>query len=402
MYAPRLRLVLFASLSVGSTLPAQDANSPPIDSTPPAVQQSSPSSPLPFAFSGVLYLNYQYGGAAGARSENRFDMERAYLNFRASAGSRDSVRVTLDVFQQRDASRDQYYRGWTMRVKYAYLNHDFVGGPTAGTAATTGVSSSDALRIWGRIGLLQTVVIEKEEQFWNRGLSQAAVEQAGYFNSADAGAALGVSLPNRMGEVYATIVNGAGYQSRETDRFKDFQARLTLTPWARGNGVLRGLQLSPWFSIGGQASAFATRRGTVAPVADARRKDRYGFLTTYRDSRWVAGLQLARRLDVAETADTTRDVVPTTRDVTGTLSSAFAFWRPLGPAPSSPWSLLARVDNVKPDDSASGTQRRYIVGTTWELSTRTSVTFDVQSLSPRNGLSGVPTRTFFLHIISNF
>ena len=65
----------------------------------------------------MLYLNYQYGGPRGSRSENRFDMERAYLNFRAASGTRDSVRVTLDVFQQRDASRDQYYRGWTMRVK---------------------------------------------------------------------------------------------------------------------------------------------------------------------------------------------------------------------------------------------------------------------------------------------
>ena len=350
----------------------------------------------------MLYLNYQYGGLAGARSENRFDMDRAYLNFRASSGSRDSIRVTLDVFQQRDATRDQYYRGWTMRVKYAYLNHDFVGGPTAGPAVSTAVSSSDALRVWGRIGLLQTVVIEKEEQFWNRGLSQAAVEQAGYFNSADAGVALGVSLPNRMGEVYATIVNGAGYQSRETDRFKDFQARLTLTPWARGSSFLRGLQLSPWFSIGGQASAFATRRGTVQPVADALTKNRYGFLTTYRDTRLVAGLQLARKIDDAETADTTRDVTPTTREVTGTLMSAFAFWRPLGPAAASPWQVLARVDNVKPDDAASGTQRRYIVGTSWDLSSRTSVTFDVQSLSPRNGLSGTASRTYFLHFIANF
>lgn len=381
---------VIAVLCTTASLSAQDstARSNPSD-TPPASAATQSNSP-PFAFSGVLYLNYQYGGLAGARSENRFDVDRAYLNFRASSGSRDSIRVTLDVFQQRDATRDQYYRGWTVRVKYAYLNHDFVEG------------SGDAVKVWGRIGLLQTVVIEKEEQFWNRGLSQAAVEQAGYFNSADAGVALGISLPDRMGEIYATVVNGSGYQSRETDRFKDFQARLTLTPWARGNSFLRGLQLSPWVSIGGQASAFATRRGTVQPVADARRKDRYGFLTTYRDPRFVAGLQLARKVDVAETADTTQDVVPTTRDVTGNLTSAFVFWRPLGPAPSSPWSVLARVDDVKPDDDASGTQRRYIVGTSWELSSRTSVTFDVQSLGPRNGLAGTTSRTFFLHFIANY
>ena len=60
----------------------------------PAVQQATPSSALPFAFSGVLYLNYQYGGPTNANSANRFDVDRAYLNFRASAGSRDSIRVT--------------------------------------------------------------------------------------------------------------------------------------------------------------------------------------------------------------------------------------------------------------------------------------------------------------------
>jgi hypothetical protein len=391
---PSIRLVaIAAALAISRLLPAQNATPSPTDSTSPPPRVTAPSqsaSTAPFAFSGVLYLNYQYGGLAGARSENRFDMERAYLNFRASSGTRDSIRVTLDVFQQRDVTRDQYYRGWTMRVKYAYLNHDFVQG------------SGDAMKVWARLGLIQTVVIEKEEQYWNRGLSQVALEQAGYFNSADAGVGLGITLPNRNGEIYATVVNGAGYQSRETDRFKDFQARLTLTPWASGTSALRGLQLSPWVSIGGQASAFATRRGTVQPVADMRRKDRYGFLTTYRDSRFAAGLQIARKIDVAETADTSRDVTPTTREVTGALTSAFAFWRPLGPAPSSPWSVLARVDDISPDDAAPGEQRRYIVGTSWDISPRTSVTFDVQSLSPRNGLSGAATRTYFLHFIANF
>jgi len=393
VHLSRRRVVKLASLSLfsSSTILAQDANSPQIDSTTPAVSQGPTPSPLPFAFSGVLYLNYQYGGPTNSRSENRFDLERAYLNFRASSGSRDSIRVTLDVFQQREASRDQYYRGWTMRVKYAYLNHDFVRG------------TGDAMKVWARLGLIQTVMIEKEEQFWNRGLSQVAVEQAGYFNSADAGAGLGITLPGKAGEIYATIMNGAGYASRETDRFKDFQARLTLTPWANGSSILKGLQLSPWISIGGRASDFASRRGTMQPVADARRKDRYGFLATYRDARFVAGAHLARKVDIAESADTTQDVAPSTRTVTGNLTSVFAFWRPLASAASSsPWSLLARVDDIKPDDAVSGTQRRYIVGTTWDFSSRASMTFDVQSLSPRNGLSGSASRTFFLHLISSF
>jgi hypothetical protein len=60
------------------------------------------------------------------------------------------------------------------------------------------------------------------------------------------------------------------------------------------------------------------------------------------------------------------------------------------------------VDDISPDDAAPGEQRRYIVGTSWDISPRTSVTFDVQSLSPRNGLSGTATRTYFLHFIANF
>jgi hypothetical protein len=246
-------------------------------------------------------------------------------------------------------------------------------------------------------------VIEQEEQFWPRGLSAVAVDLNGYFASSDAGAALGISLPNEMGEVYTTIVNGSGYTSRETDRYKDFQTRVTFTPWAKGSGPLKNLELSPWFSIGGRASDFINGKGTVAPVADARRKHRFGFLTTYRDNRFVLGAHVARRLEVAETADTTLATTPTTREFTGHLTSVFAFWRPLATASrTSPWSLLGRIDNVRPDDISEASQRRYFVGTQWNLSSRTSVTFDVQSLFPRNGHTATPTRTYFLHIIANY
>ena len=388
-----LPLALLFLLS-SSLLKAQNPGPAQVDSTPPAKpvvpQQATPSSTLPFGFSGVLYLNYQYGGPTNANSANRFDVDRAYLNFRASAGSRDSIRVTLDVFQQRDPALDDYYAGWTMRIKYAFLNHQFVSGPASAT------------RVFGRIGILQTVIIEKEEQYWNRGLSQAAVELAGYFSSADAGAAAVVALPNRLGEVYATIVNGNGYGSRETDRFKDFQARVSISPWANSSGALRGLEFSPWVSFGGRASSFAAGQGTLSPVTQMQRKDRYGLFTGYRHSRVVAGLQLGRKSDIVETADTTQDAAPTARTAKGTLVSAFGFWRPLGSAAESPWQVLFRMDNVEPDDSQNGNQRRYIAGTMWDLSSRTSVTLDVQTLSFRNGLPGTNTRTYFLHFIANF
>jgi hypothetical protein len=57
---------------------------------------------------------------------------------------------------------------------------------------------------------------------------------------------------------------------------------------------------------------------------------------------------------------------------------------------------------VKADDITDAAQRRYFVGTQWNLSSRTSVTFDVQSLIPKGGHTSVPSRTYFLHIIANY
>ena len=302
---------------------------------PPLQPAQTPS--YPFEFSGVLYANYQYGGVKGNRTTNRFDIERAYLTFRARPADYVGVRITADIFQQRDTTRDQYYRGWAFRAKYAYGQYDFIRG------------SGDRLKANVRLGILQTVVIEHEEQHWQRGLLQAAVEQNGFFSSADAGGALNVLLPGNRGEIYATIVNGPGYTSRETDRFKDYAVRLTLTPFANSSGFLKTFAISPWFSKGDRASDFARRRGTVAPVSDALQKDRGGLFLGLREPRITLGAQLAQKWDVFESADTTRDVAPTAVDRTGRVISLHTTFRPLafiGGAPSWPIAIVLRADDI--------------------------------------------------------
>ena len=114
-----------ALAATASLLPAQgtargtrpDTARPAVD-TQPAAAQPAPAPALPFEFSGILYANYQYGGAKGNRGVNRFDVERAYLTFRATPGEHFAIRVTADLYQQRDTTRDQYYRGWALRAKY--------------------------------------------------------------------------------------------------------------------------------------------------------------------------------------------------------------------------------------------------------------------------------------------
>lgn len=374
-------------------MPAQDTTKITVPDTIPQPVAPPPTPSLPFAFSGVMYTNYQYGGVKGNRAQNRFDVERAYLNFRASAGEHDSVRVTVDVFQQRDTTRDGYYRGWAARLKYAYVQYDYLRG------------LGDELKANIRLGMLQTVVIEREEQTWLRGLANAAIEQNGFFASSDLGIATTVTLPRRRGEIYATITNGTGYTSREVDRFKDFAARLTLTPWANSVSYWKGLQVSPWYLTGNRASDFARKRGTVLAVSEGQQRDRYGLLVTVKDPRLSLGAQLARRVDVFETADTTRDVAPTPTTRTGSVTSLYAIAKPLlyiQSAPEWPLGVLLRVDRSKANVDTDPYQRNVIAGLSWDFNKKTTVYFDVQASQPKRGSTAADTRTFFLHVIANY
>ena len=44
----------------------------------------------------------------GNRTVNRFELDRAYLDFRVNPADRFAIRLTADVFQQRDTTRDAY------------------------------------------------------------------------------------------------------------------------------------------------------------------------------------------------------------------------------------------------------------------------------------------------------
>ena len=95
--------VALAAVAVSNTsLSAQDTTRARPDTARPAADtQPTPPPPaaapaLPFEFSGIIYANYQYGGLKGNRSVNRFEIERAYLTFRATPGEHFSVRITTD------------------------------------------------------------------------------------------------------------------------------------------------------------------------------------------------------------------------------------------------------------------------------------------------------------------
>jgi len=278
--------VFAAALLVPAALLAQQ----PADTTKPAPPPPPPAAvSIPVDFSGVLYANFQYRGDAGPnKSTNKFDVERAYLTFRMPAGDRASIRITADVFQQATPPNDVFYRGWVVRAKYAYLQYDYL--------------KSGGWNGLVRGGLLHNVVIDHVEQFWPRWISQTPIERNGFFSSADAGVATLLTLPNKFGEFYATIVNGTGYTSRETDRFKDYAARLSLTPLSGSdNKIIKTFALTGWTYIGAVGSQFSAGGvGQIGPIGSSMPRTRAGVFLGVRDPRLTAGFDWATRKDARE------------------------------------------------------------------------------------------------------
>lgn len=351
------------------------------------------SKPAPAVdFSGILFANYQYRAESTAGSANKFDVERAYLTFRAPAGDRASVRITADLYQQAAAGSDSYYRGWSLRAKYAYIQYDYLKGK--------------AWRASARLGLLQTVFVEHDDSFWPRWLGTSPTERAGFFASADAGFANTIMLPGGLGEIYTTVTNGPGYTSREVDRFKDVATRVTIRPWASaGPASMRGVALTAWGYKGAIASGFVNGgAGQAGTVGDALRRDRWGVHAASASPRLTVAAQYGSRIDEGEdglnTQASPREVV----DSVGTLLSAYASVRPLPGAATQPHplSLLLRIDRVTTNTDTDESYDFIVGGVIWDFSRRLSMSLDYQAAVPREGRPVQPARTWFAHFVARY
>ncbi|MBA3341750.1 MAG: hypothetical protein H0T48_07930 [Gemmatimonadaceae bacterium] len=379
---------MVAALLVPLTTHSQQAPPPP-----PSAPSAAPVPPPPI-LSGTLFSNFQYRGEAGlTKSFNKFDLERLHLTFRMPAGDRTSVRITTDVFQQTTPANDAYFRGWVVRAKFAYLQYEYLKRADWNAA--------------GRAGLIQTVFIEHEETFWPRWIATTTVEKAGYFVPGDAGIGTIVTLPEKLGEVYATITNGPSFNSRETDRFKDYSARLSLTPLsAASQSYLRTLTLTGWTYRGALGSKFSTGgTGQLGPIGSSLSRNRWGVFAGLRDPRLTLGVDYASRTDGLELGANTAASPRTESDSTGHLFSAYSVARPFQIANTGskiPFGVLARWDYVQPNDKTQPHYYLAIAGITWDLSNRASVSLDYQEQTPVNGVSIAPTKTYFAHLIANF
>jgi hypothetical protein len=356
----------------------------------------------PLDFSGVIYTNYQYRTDSRAKDFNKFDIERVYLTFRMPVGDRAFVRVTTDVFQQQNMPNDAYYAGWALRLKYGYLQYNYITGAPNSFAAAA------------RFGMLQTVVIDQEEPFWPRWISQTDLERSGLLLVSDAGVSTLLTLPNKWGEIYAAVTNGPGYTSRETDRFKDPQARLTITPFANSHSpLLQTWMITPWYYKGTVASRFvAGGAGQVGPVGSGLARDRYGIFTGLRDARLSLGAQYAGFKGQSEAGANTPFSPRAIIDSSGHLLSGFAIVRPLALLDTAHTRLgvLARYDKVTTNTTTGGQYHVFIGGLLFDLTRRAAISFDYQEQLSDNrpvvgGVTALPTpplKTWFMHVVANF
>ena len=367
----------------------------PADTTKPAAPPPAATVSIPVDFSGVIYANFQYRGDAGAaKSTNKFDLERAYLTFRMPAGDRASIRITADVFQQATPPNDAFYRGWVVRAKYAYLQYDYLKSATGWNGLVRG-------------GLLHNVVIDHVESFWPRWISQSPVERAGFFSSSDAGVATQLSFPNKFGELYAEIVNGPGYTSRETDRFKDYAARLSLTPFSgSSNKVIKTFALTGWTYVGAVGSQFvAGGPGQVGTVGSSLPRTRAGIFAGVREPRLSIGGEWDTRKDAREAGANTVLAPRVEIDSTGRLIAGFVTTKPfqlLNDKSTFPLGVIARWDRFKPNTATDAYINTVIGGLTWDLNKKTALSLDYQEQTPHSGAIAAATKTYFLHLVANF
>lgn len=195
--------------------------------------------------SGIIFLRYDYDyiGTDKGKGFNKIDIERTYLTFESSIAGNAKVKVVTDIYQNakslivkdiygNDVKISSYYDGWSVRLKNAYVD----------------INPLHLITI--RAGMLGSPWISVAEKAWcYRFVKKTFSDAEKLFDTADLGAGLIFKLPKDYGEAMLAVLNGTGYTSPESDKFKDINPRITLVPLPN-NKILKGLSLSGYYYLG--------------------------------------------------------------------------------------------------------------------------------------------------------
>ena len=291
----------------------------------PAFAQTTPSTPAPapapdYPIVRVGVLSYvQYDDELKNRSAfNVFDLTRAYINVNGQLAKSVRFRLTPDIKRVTDSS---LAGSLIMRIKYAFLELDDVG----------------TARSWVRFGAHQTPWLDFEEGINGyRVQGMMFTEREGLIpGSSDFGVGYFTPL-GKYGEVNAGVYNGEGFTQTDINKYKSFQGRLTVRPFA-GHGIANGFRVSGFYTAGWYASGRPRRLGIL-----------FG---SFEHTHLVATGQYVSALDNPNAA------LP--RNISRRGASGFVTIRQ-GP---KGWAALARVEHLNFDRAiADDFDRRIIAG----------------------------------------
>lgn len=168
-------------------------------------------------------------------SKNSFYIERAYINLKAALTSQINARLTPDIYSFTDGNGTTQY---SYRIKFAFADYTPISNDN-GTALSfiLGVAPNQWISNIDRYFGYRFVSKSLTDYPWITSATvngNTVVKNTGvYFSSADLGFTTKFSFPNKYGEVYASIVNGNGFQNLSFDnRFKDVQLTGFFNPLA--------------------------------------------------------------------------------------------------------------------------------------------------------------------------
>ncbi len=286
-------------------------------------QQKPAVAPSPIQISGTLFSYFVYSSEGKEGKDfNRFDLDRLYLTAKGPVFEGGKIQVTTDLYRaasyrQPDSIAKLYYGGFAIRMKFAFM--DF--------------APFSFLSV--KFGLIPTVWPSFVDGVWKyRGISGSVSDLQSYYPTADIGVSASYALPGKMGDISGFILNGNGFTSAETNRYKDFAIRANVYPFI-DDPLLKPLLLA----------AYVLKGSNISTTSSALPRNRFGALLSYTYSFASATVEYNSRQDAPKYADTLL------------YGSALSFFGEVK-APVDEWkekcSLVWRFDVVEPNDKKGG------------------------------------------------
>jgi hypothetical protein len=137
-------------------------------------------------------------------------------------------------------------------------------------------------RLTLRVGVVPTLTTEPLEHSWNmRAVAAIAAERVRLLSPADLGATALVELPRGFGTVAVGGYNGEGYDGRELNRGKNFEASVVIRPLAMAPPVWRPWAVHLSYLGGSSGTARARADRLIGGLSYARREVSAGAAVIY-------------------------------------------------------------------------------------------------------------------------